>query len=440
MSLNSGPVHTYPDIFENASFSKRFASTRGAFSKISPSTRRRCYIQTSQFELRQKKTDNQNALLLSPKMRAHALIRRKSMPWRQRFRKAPFSPVHTTTWKRRFQKDPLWRAFSKRFVFGDRKRRLRVDANPKRIKKVAFSKISGYVWTGPQILLQLKGLLGIGQNVNWILVDFGWRLRKHALEMHSEKDRNHFRLRSHEAGTIWNDEKCEGNKIWASVHTMPEQFENDEKCDGCKIWASVHTMPEQFENDEKCDGCKIWASVHTMPEQFENDEKCEGSKIWASVHTMPEQFENGGNLTVKNSLQDFDGREIYLHPKNRSVSFQERRRMFCFHHFQVFTECRFQNEPVRVLFSKSTVFEIFRQIKCRFRVNGRPSVTFFTVFKMCRHRVGAVLDLIWYFAGAFHNILTNVTIETTSLDIIWKRFFTEVGLENALPTSTTFEL
>ena len=132
-------------------FSKRFASTRGAFSKISPSTRRRCYIQTSLFELRQKKTDNQNALLLSPKIRAHALIRRKSMHWRQRFRKAPFSPVHTTTWKRRFQKDPLRRAFSKRFVFGDRKRRLRVDANPKRIKKDAFSKISGYVWTGPYL-------------------------------------------------------------------------------------------------------------------------------------------------------------------------------------------------------------------------------------------------------------------------------------------------
>ena len=38
----------------------------------------------------------------------------------------------------------------KSFVFGDRKRRLRVDANPKRIKKDAFSKISGYVWTGPK--------------------------------------------------------------------------------------------------------------------------------------------------------------------------------------------------------------------------------------------------------------------------------------------------
>ena len=34
--------------------------------------------------------------------------------------------------------------------FRDRKRRLRVDANPKRIKKYAFSKRSGYVWTWPK--------------------------------------------------------------------------------------------------------------------------------------------------------------------------------------------------------------------------------------------------------------------------------------------------
>ena len=29
-----------------------------------------------------------------------------------------------------------------------------------------------------------------------------------------------------------------------------------------------------------------------------------------------------GNLTAKNSLQDFDAKEMYLHSKNRSVSFQ----------------------------------------------------------------------------------------------------------------------
>ena len=38
---------------------------------------------------------------------------------------------------------------------------------------------------------------------------------------------------------------------------------------------------------------------------------------------MPEQFENGRNLDGKNSLQHFDAKETYLHPKNRSVLFQK---------------------------------------------------------------------------------------------------------------------
>ena len=78
------------------------------------------------------------------------------------------------------------------------------------------------------------------------------------------------------------------------------------------------------------------------------------------------------NLTVRNSLQDFDAIEAYLHPKSRSVSFQKCLKMFCFHHCQVFTRCRFQNVSVRVPFSKSTIFKICRQKMRRFRVNGRP--------------------------------------------------------------------
>ena len=39
---------------------------------------------------------------------------------------------------------------------------------------------------------------------------------------------------------------------------------------------------------------------------------------------MQEQFENSRDLTVKNSLQDVDAKEMYLHPKNRPVSFQKR--------------------------------------------------------------------------------------------------------------------
>ena len=49
---------------------------------------------------------------------------------------------------------------------------------------------------------------------------------------------------------------------------------------------------------------------------------------------MPEQFENGTHLTVNNSLQDYDAKEMYLHPKSRRVLFQKRRNMFCFNHFE----------------------------------------------------------------------------------------------------------
>ena len=79
-----------------------------------------------------------------------------------------------------------------------------------------------------------------------------------------------------------------------------------------------------------------------------------------------------GNSPVKSSLQDFDAKEVYLNPKNRSVSFQKRLKMSYFHHFKVFTRCRFQNVPMRVSFSKSTVFKICWQKMCRFHVNRRP--------------------------------------------------------------------
>ena len=48
---------------------------------------------------------------------------------RHRFRKVPFSPVHTETRKWRFQKIPLWRAFSKSCVFSDRFHRIGVDVS-----------------------------------------------------------------------------------------------------------------------------------------------------------------------------------------------------------------------------------------------------------------------------------------------------------------------
>ena len=66
----------------------------------------------------------------------------------QRFRKYTFTAVHTKTHRRRFQIDPLWRAFSNLCVYGERFHRLRVDGRPKRIKKFAFTIV--FVWTGPK--------------------------------------------------------------------------------------------------------------------------------------------------------------------------------------------------------------------------------------------------------------------------------------------------
>ena len=75
---------------------------------------------------------------------------------------------------------------------------------------------------------------------------------------------------------------------------------------------------------------------------------------------------------LRNSLQDFDAIERYLHPKCQPVLFQKRRKLIYFHHFQVFTRCRFQSVPVRVQFSTSIVFKMCRHKMCRFRVNRGP--------------------------------------------------------------------
>ena len=80
---------------------------------------------------------------------------------------------------------------------------------------------------------------------------------------------------------------------------------------------------------------------------------------------MPAQFENGRKIDSKNPFLDFDAEEKYLHTKNRPVSIQKRCKMICL-------RCCFKFIPVRVPFSKSTVFEICRQKMCRFRVNRRP--------------------------------------------------------------------
>ena len=105
---------------------------------------------------------------------------------------------------------------------------------------------------------------------------------------------------------------------------------------------------------------------------------------------MPEQFENGRKLGGKNSLQGFDA-EVCLHPKNRSVSFQKRLKMFFFRHFEVFTQCCFQKVPVRAPFSKSTFFQNLPAKNVPFSCEQEAlSVEFLTVFKMYRLPVNAV--------------------------------------------------
>ena len=59
--------------------------------------------------------------------------------------------VHTNTKKYRFQIVPLWRAFSKSSVFVDLFMRTSVDGSRIRNNKVAFSNLSGIVWTGPKM-------------------------------------------------------------------------------------------------------------------------------------------------------------------------------------------------------------------------------------------------------------------------------------------------
>ena len=57
--------------------------------------------------------------------------------------------VHTNTKKYHFQIVPLWKAFSKSFVFVDHFMRISVDGSRIRNNKVAFSNLSGIVWMGP---------------------------------------------------------------------------------------------------------------------------------------------------------------------------------------------------------------------------------------------------------------------------------------------------
>ena len=99
--------------------------------------------------------------------------------------------------------------------------------------------------------------------------------------------------------------------------------------------------------------------VHTMPVHFEHGKNVTAAKFEPAFTRLRKNLKTAGNLTVGNSVQSFNAREIYLHPpKNRSVLFQKRRRMFCSHHFRVFTRtvskiCRLGFHFQHLPFSKS---------------------------------------------------------------------------------------
>ena len=107
---------------------------------------------------------------------------------------------------------------------------------------------------------------------------------------------------------------------------------------------------------------------------------------------MPEQYKDDRKLDGKNSLQDFDAKEVFLHPKISIV--REAAKMFCFRHFQVFTPCRFQNVPARVPFS-NLPFSKSGGKNVPFSCEREANLSNFSSFSKCAgHRVNAVLDRI----------------------------------------------
>ena len=78
-----------------------------------------------------------------------------------------------------------------------------------------------------------------------------------------------------------------------------------------------------------------------------------------------------------------------------------------FQNFQVFTRCHFQKVPIRVPFSKSTVFKICRQKMCRFRVNRRPIRRIFHRFQNVPASCERSLKGILPHNALSHNFLIN---------------------------------
>ena len=85
--------------------------------------------------------------------------------------------VHTNTKKYRFQIVPLWRAFSKSSVFVDLFMRISVDGSRIRNNKVAFSNLSGIVWTGPELHFKDKSTQKLKTNTNLHFINLNSRYK-----------------------------------------------------------------------------------------------------------------------------------------------------------------------------------------------------------------------------------------------------------------------
>ena len=84
-----------------------------------------------------------------------------------------------------------------------------------------------------------------------------------------------------------------------------------------------------------------------MPGHFENGENVTVAKFQPAFTRCRNNVKTVGNLTVKNSLQNVDAKEVYLHPENRSVSLKKSlvkkaSTNVLFSSFQVFTRRLFQ--------------------------------------------------------------------------------------------------
>ena len=94
-------------------------------------------------------------------------ITEKAVLWRQRIQKYTDTSVHTYPDTQRIQKFPLWREYTEISGYTERIRRTRVDARCIRIKIFADTKISGYVWTGPEFHVKYCDTTKNGQKQTW---------------------------------------------------------------------------------------------------------------------------------------------------------------------------------------------------------------------------------------------------------------------------------